>query len=103
MKRISLTFLIFLLCSCAISNVKDKSEFRERWIESKRHTAVSWWYAGETEIAYYITEKRLINHYSYEIPKTMIKLVDIEKFSPCKACKGKNLKFDNIKFLEKGL
>ena len=100
MKRISPAIIFFLLCSCAISNVKDKSEFKERWIESKRHAAVSWWYAGETEVAYYITEKWLIHHYSYEIPKTMIALTGIESFPPCKACKGRNLKMGNIKFIE---
>jgi hypothetical protein len=83
--------------------VKDATEFKSRWEDSKQNSAVSWWYVGETSGFYYLTEKWKFNHYSYEVPKTMINLVDVEAFDPCKSCKGTNLKSENIKYINSDL
>jgi hypothetical protein len=97
-KYISFVAAIFLAASCSISNHKDASEFKGRWEESGNHSAVSWWYVGESENTYYLKEKWPLDHYSYAIPKTMITLVGIQKMEPCKFCEGINLKVWNVKF-----
>ena len=87
-----------LAASCSISHQKDASEFKGRWEDSGNHSAVSWWYVGESSSTYYLAEKWILNHYSYEIPKTMITLVGIKEMEPCKSCEGINLKVENVKF-----
>src|SRR5690349_5503840 len=97
-KYLSSVAAVALVSSCAISHTMDAANFKSRWENSLNHSAVSWWYAGESTGAYNLTEEWVLNHYSYEVPKTMITLVGIKKMEPCKSCEGVNLKVENVKF-----
>jgi hypothetical protein len=101
-KYLSMAAMLFI-SSCAISHTVNSENFKKRWEESLNDSAVSWWYVGESASAYYLTEKWIFNHYSYEVPKTMITLVGIKEMEPCKSCEGINLKVGNVKFNQAGL
>ena len=94
-----LVCLSISLASCSVSSVKSVSDFKENWESSKNNSAVSWWYVGESDYAYFVTEKYPLRHYSYELPKTGFVLKGVSKMEPCKACKackGVNLKAGQV-------
>ncbi len=92
--------LSFFISSCALSGIKSFSEFKSRWEDSENHSAVSWWYVGETDSLYFINEQWVLMKYHYEIPKSEITLEGVSKMSPCSLCKGVNLKINNVIFNE---
>lgn len=88
------------MASCSVIEVKKASEFKQNWESANKNSAVSWWYVGETDSAYYLTEKYPFKRYSYEVPKTLIILQGVQKMKPCKRCKGLNLKYAHVLYTE---
>lgn len=99
-KKIAALFTVLALASCTVSEVKPASEFKQNWESANKNSAVSWWYFGETETSYFITEKFPLKHTSYEVPKTLITLEGVPQMEPCKSCKGFNLKYEHVVYTE---
>jgi len=95
MVKLTIALVLMLFLSSCIT-MKNSGEFSDRWVDSKNHSAVSWWYLGESETDYYIKEKWPIKSYKYIISKSEIKIIGVDAFSPCQLCKGVNLKTRNI-------
>lgn len=96
LKYIFFFWLLLLMCSCSINAVRPASVFQVNWESSVKNSSVSWWYVGESDTVYFITEKHLFKSYSYEVPKKLIFLVGVPKKEPCKDCEGVKLNYDNI-------
>lgn len=88
------------VASCSVIEVKKASEFKQNWESANKNNAASWWYMGETDSAYYLTEKYPFKRCSYVAPKTLIILQGVQKMEPCKRCKGFNLKYEHVLYAE---
>lgn len=70
---IVLIFFIFLIGGCEERFAQiNASDFKTKWDDSIKHTALSWWYLGEKDGYYYILEKWPIKKYGYKIDKKNI-------------------------------
>ena len=69
-------FIIVIICFIAlIGGCEERfteinaTDFKAKWDESVKHTALSWWYLGEKKGYYYILEKWPLKQYGYKINK----------------------------------
>lgn len=96
LRVIFIACLTLAMASCTVSGVKSVSEFEQSWESSGKNSAVSWWYVGETDNMYFLTEKHPLAEHRYELPKTEFTLKGITSMPPCKACKGQNLRAGQV-------
>lgn len=87
-----------LVISCKEAVPLDKPTFQAKWEDSINHTAVSWWYLGETDENYFIAEKWPSKETVYSIEKQAIKINGITSFEFDSGEKPLNLKNENIEF-----
>ena len=90
--------IAFLVASCKEAVPLDKSAFQAKWEGSVNHTAISWWYLGETKENYFIAEKWPAKETIYSIGKQAIHLKGIESFEFDSGKKPLILKNENIEF-----
>lgn len=61
-------------------DIVDASIIQNRWEESIKHSAASWWYLGEKGGCYYILEKWPLESHGYKVSKEEITIeVDSRK------------------------
>lgn len=97
---IVLIFFMFLIGGCEDRFTEiDASDFKTKWNDSIKHTALSWWYLGEKDGYYYILEKWPLKKYGYKINKENIVIkLDSPKKLAFNETDWINLKKEHIKF-----
>jgi len=90
--------LALFLSACEESTPIDEATFKEQWEESSKHSAVSWWYVGESSNHYLIAEKWPTNRTVYSVPKEAVTITGIHSFQSNSGNKPVNLKRHNIVF-----
>ena len=90
--------IAFLIAGCKEAVPLDKSSFQSKWEDSINHSAVSWWYLGETAENYFIAEDRASTKTMYSIEKGAILLKGITSFEFDSGNSPINLKNENIEF-----
>jgi hypothetical protein len=98
MYRVIIALIVLILFGCANVSPISKVELGEKLQNSKRNSAISWYYLGENEKSYFISENAPMKEKVYEIPKSLIQLVDIKHFRYNSINQPLNLKFNNFKF-----
>ncbi len=92
-KIIPILLMVFLFgCIQEIS----QNDFFQKWEESKNHSAVFWWYAGEDKTYSYFIQEWPTKSNGYKIKKKFVSLLEIDPFS-INEKKKVNLKYGNIK------
>ena len=87
-----------LLSACKEATPIDGSAFKEQWEESGKHSAVSWWYVGESADSYLIAEKWPTKKTVYSISKQAVTIKDIQSFKSNSDNEPVNLKSHNVVF-----
>lgn len=87
-----------LLSACKDAAPIDGAVFKERWEESNKHAAVSWWYVGESADHYFIAEKWPTKRTVYSIPKKAVTIKGIQSFQSNSGNEPVNLKSHNVAF-----
>ena len=85
-----------MLSACKEATPIDQASFKSLWEESRNHSAVSWWYAGESEDYYLIIEKWPAKSNLYKVSKHAITIKGIPQFQGNSGNKPINLKNHNI-------
>jgi len=87
-----------LLAACKEVTLIDGAAFKEQWEESSKHSAVSWWYVGESTDRYFIAEKWPAKRTVYSISKQAVTIKGIRSFQSNSGNEPINLKSHNVVF-----
>jgi len=87
-----------LLSACKEATPIDGAAFKEQWVESGKHSAVSWWYVGESADHYLVTKKWPTKSTVYSIPKKAVTIKGIQSFQSNSGKEPVNLKNHNVVF-----
>lgn len=97
-KSIAVVFSVFVtvVLGACNQNVEEISAqaLEERWDESIKHSAVSWWYLGTKDDAHFILERRPLEKHLY---KVSVKDLDVANEMPLTQDESKWL---NLKMLD---
>jgi hypothetical protein len=93
-----LVCLTIFLSGCREALLIDSATFEEKWVNSRKHSAVSWWYLGESEDNYLISEKWPTRKTIYIIPKDNVLIKGIQSFKSDANHDPVNLKNHNVVF-----
>ncbi|HOO46528.1 MAG TPA: hypothetical protein PLM29_09885 [Deltaproteobacteria bacterium] len=89
---------LLVITGCKEPAAIDGNAFKDLWQESVQHSAISWWYVGETDSHFFIAEKWPTKYTIYQLSKNEITLIGIKPFQPKSGFEPVNLKSDNITF-----
>jgi len=91
-------FFSIIILACSEVTPIEAATFKKRLEESSKHTAVSWWYVGETEKRYFIAEKWPGKSTIYSISKKLVKIVGTKSYERNSGKEPINLKRYNVQF-----
>lgn len=102
--KVATLFAMFLLlpgissCADAFDEV-DAKLVQQKLAESVKHTAVSWWYAGQDDDFHYIVEKWPMEQMRYKVRKDDVQIdIEVPMGAVLNESDWINLKTTNIQF-----
>jgi len=93
---IYLTFLLLSGCNGVTS--LNEEQFSDRWKSSEMNSAVSWWYLGESENQYFVSDNIPLEKNNYTVSKNAVSIIGIEVFKYKSGKEPVNLKNINVIF-----
>jgi hypothetical protein len=87
---------LVLLSGCNKEVSINGEQFANKWKSSEMNSAVSWWYLGENEDHYFVSENIPLEENIYEVPKSAVSIIGIDPFKYKSGKKPVNLKINNV-------
>jgi len=89
---------VVLLSGCNEVESLNSDQFSEKWKSAEINSAVSWWYLGENEKQYFVSENMPLEKHNYTVSKSGVKFVGITAYKYKSGKEPVNLKINNVIF-----
>lgn len=103
LKRVLAAIALFWLVGCSSPQQVDARQFKELFLDSKNDSVVSWWYHGEDNDFYHLSQKYPMNETKFNVSKKGVVLRNISSIQEEKSGVPVNLKTENVVFDENAL